>query len=491
VLGVADNTASAPAGYYLAVGRAAYDPNAVPLPGTVVSVSGDLAPVPLAHLIAAIGGGPLLLDDGAPAIDPDGPNGAEFLLRFPSSGAALAPDGTLFLIEVDGREPDHSTGVTRAEFASLMRAFGAVRGMAFDGGGSSELVAETPAETQAVAQNRPSDGRERKIADGLFIYDTASPEPPSQIVAAPPMIHAMPAARVPLRVAFADRSDRVVNDAAPVDIEVEPETLGKVEAGAFVASQPGTGRIVIRSGSFAHEIPVEVTADPARVEILPRDPSAALNGTVTLHAQAFDAHGYALAMPASLPWRALHAAIDPSGTLQAGSSNALVSLLLGDHLANASVSVGYHDEPLHDLFPRVLTVPRDERASVTEHDPCATCTSLAYDLSSTERAAYLVLEAPLPPQTVAIGFDVFDDGSGALLKLALRNAIDEDVLLSVGPLDHPGWRTVNVRLPADLAQPARLTAIYVIGAHAGTNAQGTIAIRALHAVLAGTIDTRH
>jgi hypothetical protein len=480
-IGIVDNTTALPAGYYLA---------GVVDAGDSVTIRGDLSPVPLAHVVAAVGGGPLLLDGGEPVVDPDGPNGAEYALRIPSSGAALAPDGTLYLLEVDGREPDRSIGVTRAEFAALMRAFGAVRGLAFDGGGSSELVAMSATQTQAIVQDHPSDGKERAIADGIFVYDTASPGPAAQIVAAPAAIHAVPGARVPLRVAFADRDDRVVSDSSVVDLRVEPASLGTIESGAFLASHAGTGFIAIHAGAFTRAVPVEVSDDPARVDILPHDPSAATNGTVTLRARAFDARGYALDLPPELPWRALHAAIDGHGVLQAQGSDALVSLLLGNHLANARVAVGYHDVAIDAAHPHVMTVPRDAPATVAEHAPCEACTSLDYALGSGERAAYLVVETPLPMETVAIGFDVLDDGKGATLKLALRNAINEEVLLSAGSLDRPGWRSVEVRLPPQLAQPARLTAFYVINAHAGTSESGTIAIRHVHAVVAGTSDSR-
>ena len=490
VTGIADSSQSSPAGYYLAIGINAYASTGVPDAGDTIAVNGDLAPFPLASVVAAVGGGPLLLDGGMPADDPDGPNGGEFAQRIPESGAAIAPDGTLFLLEVDGREPDRSVGVTRPEFTSLMRAVGAVRGMAFDGGGSSEMVARTATQTEAIVQGAPSDGRERRIADGLFIYDAAPPEPASQVLAAPSQIHAMPGARVPLRVAFGDRDDRVVSDDAAVELQVEPASLGTIDDGAFVASHAGSGAIVIRSGTFVREIPVEVDDDPARVAILPHDPSAPRGGSVDLRARAFDSAGYELALPAALPWRALNGTIDARGVLAAGGSNALVSLLLGDHLSNVTVVVGFHDVPLATDRARAMTVPRGAEAGVTERAPCDACTSLTYALGTDERAAYLILEQPLPSHSVAIAFDLYDNGGGGLLKVALRNAIDEEVLLPAGTLDRDGWRSVEIRLPSELAQPARLTALYVIGAHAGMQMRGTFAIRNLHAIAAGTADTR-
>ena len=193
---VLDNTTTQPPGYYLAIGMDAYASVGVPNPGDAIAASGDLEPFSLGSLAAAVGGGPLILNDGSWFDDPDGPSGGEYAQRIPCSGAALGSDGTLFLLEVDGRQPDLSVGITRPEFAALMRAFGAARGMAFDGGGSSELVARIPGESSASLVTTPSDGHERKVADGMFVYDTAPVGPASQLLAAEPAIRALPGASV-------------------------------------------------------------------------------------------------------------------------------------------------------------------------------------------------------------------------------------------------------------------------------------------------------
>ncbi|HUN30102.1 MAG TPA: phosphodiester glycosidase family protein [Alphaproteobacteria bacterium] len=489
VTGVVDNTTVQPPGYYLAIGLNAYASVGVPNLGDTIAASGDLAPLSLSNLTAAIGGGPLILDGGAWVDDPNGPSGGEYAQRIPCSGAAIGGDGTLYLLEVDGRQPELSVGVTRPEFAALMRAFGAVRGMAFDGGGSSELAARTPGQAGAVLVTAPSDGRERKVADGIFVYDTAPVGPASQLLATQPAVRALPGASVSLRFDAADAAQHIVAAPMPIDVQVEPATLGTYRDGTFTATQPGDGSIVARSGSLTERVPVAVLTDPSRVAILPLDPSVAQGGQLTLQARAYDAQGYALALPLRLPWRAQGASIDASGTLSARNTDALVSLLLGDHLADARVTVGFHDVPLV-FTPSFMTVPRGGDGAAGSSPDCPPCAQLRFALGPQERAAYLVTNVTLPQRSVGISFEVYDDGGGERLKLALRNAMNEEVLLTVGPMDHPGWRTVEVRLPPGLAQPARLVAIYVIGSNASASVNGSISIKNLRAVVAGRESSR-
>ncbi|HTZ53545.1 MAG TPA: phosphodiester glycosidase family protein [Candidatus Acidoferrum sp.] len=485
VISVADNTVAQPPGYYLEIGLDAYASAGVPNAGDTIAVSGDLSPLALTDVLAAVGGGPLILDNGTWTDDPDGPSGGEYAQRIPCSGAAIAADGTLYLLEVDGREPELSVGITRVEFSALMRAFGAVRGMAFDGGGSSELAVRAPGDRDATLADVPSDGHERKVADGIFVYDTAPVGPASQLVAQPLALRAMPNATIAVRFAATDVDDHLVQTGVPIGVRVEPATLGTYADGNFTALHAGDGELIARSGALTLRLPVHVYDDPARVVILPQDPSVVQGGRLNLQARAFDAQGYAIALPAQLPWRAQGGSIDATGTLAAGNADSLVSLLLGEHLANAHVTVGFHDVQLISK-PGFMTVPRGGEGSAGETATCLGCMELNYALNDSERAAYLLTDVSLPARSVAVAFEVNDDGQGALLKLALRNAINEEVLLSVGPLDHAGWRSVVVHLPLGLAQPARLVGIYVIGANASVTLSGRILVKNLHAVVAGT-----
>ena len=168
VIDVVDNLTAQPPGYYVAIGPGAYNSVDVPATGDIVSASGDLSPIGLDSIDTAIGGGPLILHDGAWADDPNGPDGGEYEKRIPCTGAAIAPDGRLFLIEVDGRRPSVSVGLTRREFSALMRALGADEGMAFDGGGLSTIAVRRLGDAESEVVNIPSDRVERPVGNGLF-----------------------------------------------------------------------------------------------------------------------------------------------------------------------------------------------------------------------------------------------------------------------------------------------------------------------------------
>ncbi|MBV8491083.1 MAG: phosphodiester glycosidase family protein [Candidatus Eremiobacteraeota bacterium] len=483
---LADTLKSQPAGYYVAIGAAAYNGLDMPAPGDVVSTSGELTPGGFDQVAMAIGGGPLILDDGAWYEDPDGPNGGEYSKRIPCSGAAITADGRLFLIEVDGREPTLSVGLTRPEFSSLMRALGAIKGMAFDGGGSSTIVARRLGDEESAVVNVPSDGRERPVADGVFVYSTAPVGPAVRLVARPGVVRAVSGAEVPLHVAAVDAANHVAGSGNAIEGSVEPSRLGVFRDGSFTALAPGTGRIVLRSGELKGEIGLEVERTPARIGIAPQMPNVEKGGTLTLKARAFDARGYGLVLPPLLPWSASAGSIDAQGLYRAGGSDANVEVRVGEAVATARVTVGSHDVALpfaeHAHF---TTIPHGGEGSAQRNSECGSCLDLSYSFGNDERAAYAVADLTLPPDTVGLAFDVQDDGSAARLRVALRNSINESVLVDAAVLDQPGWRTLNVRFPAEVGQAARLTAIYVLPPKGMQVSEGQITLRNVRAIVAG------
>ena len=116
----------------------------------------------------AVGAGPVLLRDGRAVVTSD----AEVFFgtaiparRHPRSAVGTAPDGRVWLVVVDGRQPA-SRGATLGELALLMRGLGARDALNLDGGGSSALAVR--AGGAVVRLNRPTGyDVERPVATAL------------------------------------------------------------------------------------------------------------------------------------------------------------------------------------------------------------------------------------------------------------------------------------------------------------------------------------
>ncbi len=124
----------------------------------------------------AVGGGPVLLENGRPVLSAnEGFTSSQLLPRAPRSAVGQLADGRVLLVAVDGRERGYSVGLTNFELAQTMMRLGAVRAMALDTGGSTTLAFD------GALLNRPSDGRERPISTALMLLYSGVYAPPPQV----------------------------------------------------------------------------------------------------------------------------------------------------------------------------------------------------------------------------------------------------------------------------------------------------------------------
>lgn len=88
-----------------------------------------------------------------------------------------AEGNKLFMVVVDGRSR-RSGGMTMVQLARLMRDIGSSDAVNFDGGGSTTMVVREPGAAKTRVINRPSDGSQRSVANGLgvLLKEFAAPE---------------------------------------------------------------------------------------------------------------------------------------------------------------------------------------------------------------------------------------------------------------------------------------------------------------------------
>jgi len=73
------------------------------------------------------------------------------------------------ILVVDGRNPGVSEGMTLAELAEEFVRLGCFTAMNLDGGGSTSMVMRDPNADNWKILNRPSDGKERPVANVLGV----------------------------------------------------------------------------------------------------------------------------------------------------------------------------------------------------------------------------------------------------------------------------------------------------------------------------------
>jgi exopolysaccharide biosynthesis protein len=451
----------------LAYGPAAQAIGPVPGVGDRVRIDFTTDP-PLGDALAAVGGGPELLRAGAPVDDPLSPNYADRERRIPASAAARFPDGTLALVVVDGRHPATSIGVNRAELIALLRGLGATDAMLFDSGGSATLAARVLGDADASVVNEPSDGVERPVADGLFVYSDAPVGPPARLVVRPARIVALAGARVPLRSRVVDANDHGLGDArgawrvAPTPLIASIGDDDVLRAGA----QPGAASVHVARGGVATDVPVDVLDRVARLVVGPAranpDPHSALALTVT----AFDARDRPVAVDGVVRWSAKDAAVDARGRLAVADRDATVTANAGGASVTTTIPVGRHTVPLalfddqHRASWKLVTAPPNGPGALALD---GNRLRLQYDFTSGERAAYAATEIALG-EPLALACDVDGDANGEALRATLADRYgDRQTVTFARAIDFSGTRRLTAKVPPSLAPPLALRNVYAVG----------------------------
>ncbi len=450
----------------------------------------------------AIGGGPVLLRDGTVADDTASTNYADRAMRIPASVLVRFPSGEVGLVVVDGRRPATSIGVNRDELIALLRALGAADALLLDSGGSTTLVARVLGDERASIVNVPSDGAERPVADGLFVYSDAPLGPAAALVVRPARVTALPGVRVRLTSRVVDAAGHALGAARgawhvrvrTAAAGVRTHDVARIDSSGILRAGPRSGSSVLQveRDGVAAEVPVRVVRSVARLAIGPPHVNPSRAQLVELTLDAWDARGAPVAVGDRVRWNARNGRIDARGRLVAGERDAVVTARAGGAIASVRIPVGWHEVP----FPiatandraswEFATTPRGGRGGV---ERLAGAARIRYDFSNGGRAAYARAMPPLGAgMLLAVACDVDGDGNGEALRLAFsdRFGARESITL-VKAIDFTGVRRFSAGGLVGLAPPLALRDVYVVGTLAlpAIRIAGSVGIARCTATVAG------
>ncbi|HEX7862997.1 MAG TPA: phosphodiester glycosidase family protein [Verrucomicrobiae bacterium] len=122
--------------------------------GDTIKISTETSPS-LKDIPTAISGGPALVRDAEIVV-------GWSAIRHPRAAIGWNKD-YIFFVQVDGRQPGHSVGMTYSELAQYMQKLGCQEALNLDGGGSATFW------MLGQVMNSPSKGHSRDIANGLIL----------------------------------------------------------------------------------------------------------------------------------------------------------------------------------------------------------------------------------------------------------------------------------------------------------------------------------
>ena len=447
----------------------------------------------------AIGGGPVLVQNGQVVEDPDAPAPQERDHRNPVIAAGIARDGrTLTIVEVDGRQPNFSVGLTRPELAAYMQWLGAYQAMAFDSGGSATVVARLPGQPAPTVVNSPSDGRERPVANALLIQSTSVPGPATRLlVNANQPLHLFTGATYPLLTIGVDAQGNPVPPPEPLQVSASPPIVTFSNGAITAGTAPGDSVLQVQSGPAAGTVRVSVVNRLRRLVVSPETVSLVPGAGWSFSLAGQDAGGHQVVLPSAAGTWVVNppafGTISSPGEFVAGDrpGTGTISVHLGGTASRVRVAIGSAARPVIQ-FDRgdwsFRGLPESVTGSVAlvtmpshQHRPSA---QLAFRLDgSTTRAAYLMTRLGLTGAPTGMTLWVHGDGSGVWLRGTYDQASGPPGTVTFARrVTWQGWRSVTAQLPTGLTYPITWTSFYVVETDPARAPHGVLYLSSLRAI---------
>lgn len=456
------------------------------------------------YMDLSIGGGAQLVKDGK-VVSPFSQN---ITGRHPRTGLGISKDRKeLILLTVDGRTTSYR-GVTQTELANLLIELGAYEAINLDGGGSTQMVAKSPWNTNIRTLNYPSDQVERRMYTALAIEKKLTDAPTLRSIkigAASDVMLVGSDIKINLQ-----GSDTNYN---PVEIpfeEVEWSLTGIngiFENGRFIPGTSGKGIITATYQGLTATQSIEAQTGGVRIMATPNVIKIDEKQEKAIAISVLTEEGKVIPISS----KAVKAIVPPtlgifnydSGVFTAGdqAGQGYITIEFDGLSTHIPVGIGIDKQVYYDFetptakfegYPTTVTGSYTETNTISKVGKASGMLTYDFSKSTDTRAAYLVFNNPviLPKDAQGIGMWVYgDEGKDHWLRAKVVDSKGTSTNLTLARhVDWKGWRYVTADFPTDLVAPFTLERVYLVETDQAKLNSGVIYIDQIEAVTGQSIN---
>ncbi|MGD9567684.1 MAG: phosphodiester glycosidase family protein [Sedimentibacter sp.] len=417
----------------------------------------------------------------------------------PRTAIGFNKDNTeMIMVTIDGRNKNY-VGVKQTELAEIMLSLGAYNAVNMDGGGSTTMGIDFLRNSNVTIVNIPSDGKERKIASGVGVFNTS---PKSDKISS---------------IEISSEQEAIFNNTetalnlkffneyfAPVDVNVKnikynvsPVNAGKVVNNVFYPSKTGKAVITAKAGNAEGQLEINVLDNPVSLKFNTDSLTMGFGETYEIgQILGIDKDGNSAYIPAkyvSYSYRNRVGNVE-NGIFTAGdvSNTGAITATFGNAVKHIQVKVGYRYKTLNrfeDLENlKLILYPEDSTGNISITKDFvkegSNALKLDYDFTKMTDQSIAFVEfgengegIKLEDTPKAIGMWVYGDGKNHWLRTRITDAYDNQIKLTFADeVDWSGWKWVEAHVPEGTAYPITLKNIYLAEINETRKDSGTVYI---------------
>ncbi len=404
----------------------------------------------------------------------------------------------MIMVTIDGRNKDY-VGVKQTELSQIMIELGAYNAVNMDGGGSTTMGVDFLKNSTITVVNIPSDGKERKIASGVGVFNT-SPESTTaktvEIIPASNYVFNNTEVGFELKLYNEFYTPLSVMD-KDINFTVTPSSAGKVINNIFYPSKAGKAIITANVDNAKNSVEIEILEKPVSLDFNLNSLIMGYGDTYELgNILGIDKYGNSAYIPSkymSFSYRNRVGKVD-NGIFTAGdtSNTGAITATFGDAIKHIQVKVGYRYKTLNrfetldnlklNLYPEVSTGKFSISKDFVKEG--SNSLKLEYDFTKMTDQSIAFIELgeggngiKLEDKPISIGMWVYGDGKNHWLRTRITDAYNNQIKLTFeDEVNWTGWKWVEADIPEGTSYPITLNNIYLAEINETRKNSGTIYI---------------
>ncbi len=415
----------------------------------------------------------------------------------------------LIMVTVDGRHTSFN-GVTQTKLAEIMIELGAYEAVNLDGGGSTTMSVFPKDEEKPSVLNYPSDGSERRVVNGIGIFNNAPLMPLDHIKISTERKNIFINTSIEVNVKGYDK----YNNPIPVnakDLSFRVcGTDGEFLDNIFIPNESGSTLIAADYKGKTAFTTFNVLNTPNSIDA-PDEFTIDTNTEISLDKLLGDIkgennEGYVAKLDIENLEFEINGEIgsieDNMFTSSSTPSFGAITIKAGQAVKNILVSVGYEEKTVLD-FESMDNItckgyPSNVSASVALSNTSKTgkhSLSLKYDFTKTNetRAAYVMLgenEIEINQTIDKLGMWVYGNNSDHWIRGKIIDKYDNSHVLDfTNHIDFEGWKWIEADVPSFISYPIKLDRIYAVEINPLNKDNGEILFDGIKSIYHSTYDT--
>ena len=469
--------------------------------GDSVKIEVDTTPN-FENIKTAIGGGTILVENGQVANFTHNIKG-----KHPRTAIGISEDkDELIMVTIDGRDASFK-GVTQETLAKIMIEYGAYSAMNLDGGGSTTMaIAPLEAENSFEILNLPSDGSERRIINGVGVFNNAPQRSLSyiEVYTDDPNMFANTTRKFYIK-GYDKYHNPVKVDITEAEFKIEG-IEGKFKGNILTANEKGLGMVSVKYKRKKAEFKINVLDKVKDIDFendrihVDFEDELKIENVIGKNDEGY----IAKIEPEDIDWEITGdiGRIDDNIFHSSDKSSfGALTASVGDAVGNIVVSVGYESEVIEDFesieniefssYPEAVT-GSVERENIDKEGKYSI--KLNYDFTQTDdtRAAYINLNSDgilLKDKPDKIGMWVYGNESNHWIRGKIVDSENNVYKLDfANQVDWNGWKWIVADVPSNVSYPITLEHLYLVESNSINKDKGEILFDGLKALYSTTFD---